>query len=143
MIAAKMAAMGLWPAAFADSAAVTAAGTTATDAAVVQAADMLVIKAGTGGIVLKGGGSKGDGMVVINGTAAAVNLYPAPGGGTINGAAAALSIGINHATTLRCLAPKQWFVMADAALTGTIPLSDEEPAAATETPAAPAAAPPV
>ncbi len=140
MIAAQMAAMGLWPQAFSGKAAVKAAGTTAADAAVAPLSAVTVVSGGTGGVILAGGGTLGDTMLLVNATAAAVNAYPATGG-KINNATAALSVGIAHAVTLLCLAAGQWFVLADVALTGTIPTDEEVPADAPAPAPAPAPGP--
>ena len=132
-IAAQMAAWGLWPQAFTGRTTVKAAGTTVTDAQKIALSNLTVIQGGTGGVVLPGSGNAGDTMVLINANGAAVNLYPAPTTGKINGGTAAYSIVAAHAATFMCLAPAQWFLLSDVALTGTIPASDgsefvEEPA---------------
>jgi len=121
-IASKMSAMGLWPEAFQDVQFVHAAGTTEATANRAELSATLVIAGGTGGVVMDGGGSPGDEMMVVNATAGSANLYPAVGA-QINGAGAgtALAVTNGHATTLLCLVPGHWFVVADVALTGTIP----------------------
>lgn len=130
MIASKMTAFGLWPGAFSDCSRVQAAGTTLATANVVALADTVIINGGTGGINFSGPGSRGDTMTVVNATAAGVQCYPGQKAGMINGTANPFVVGVNHATTMKCLAPGQWFVTNDVALTGTIPLSDEEEPAA-------------
>jgi sarcosine oxidase gamma subunit len=131
MIASKLAAMGLWPQAFSDMVTIAASGTTLATAAVCALADVVKINGGTGSIAFTQPGTPGDTMTLVNATAAAVTAYPVVPGGMINGSANPFSVGINHASTLRCLAPGQWFVTNDVALTGAVPLTSVvEPAAA-------------
>lgn len=124
MIAAKMAAMGMWPQAFSDVGRVAAAGTTGPTATPFNLADVVIINGGTGGIIMKQAGQPGDQMTLINAVGGAVLCYPG-GSGQISGAAS-VSVGVNHAVTLRCLKPGLWFNMNDATLVGSIPLMEED-----------------